>query len=77
MVVEVRCPYCNGDGSSPPTMVKNTHDEYVCRSCGHVETLNLRESRCSCVRCLRESEAHRLKGTRWPTQSPRSVLFRP
>lgn len=48
----VCCPYCIVTGSGFMPMVRNTHNEHVCATCGHVSCPDRPGYHCSCVRCL-------------------------
>jgi hypothetical protein len=56
------CPYCKVEGEPRRFLIRNLHDELVCRHCGYVERS---EGECSCSGCepRRESEYARLAAT--------------
>jgi ssDNA-binding Zn-finger/Zn-ribbon topoisomerase 1 len=48
MTTDVGCPYCIVAGFAFQRMAKNSYQEYVCPTCGHVEHP---QSECGCDRC--------------------------
>ena len=53
MTPKVRCPYCIAAGYGIE-MVRNTANEYVCPTCGHVKYSD--GSHCNCARCQRKND---------------------
>ena len=57
MTTELGCPYCIVGGFNFQKMIRNSHDELVCPTCGHVQGPRFA---CSCVRCQHRRQAETL-----------------